>query len=364
MLAYRVEIFDEDFICIHHDVTDDIEYTFDYLVPTSNVVIVDTNNDIKVGNYVHIVNDNNEFFGIIDAIDWGLSDGSQMELSYKPFTSLFNTTIVFDTDLQGSGTSLEVMLRNQILAHFVNNTDALANISILGSISVESNTTNWGFNLKSDTEGMHHTIINLYDVLIIKAFQKYGVVINIDPDFSARKINLVIGKVSANPRIIEADLPSVIDKSIMVHQTQATTNKLTVYNASNYTSTIVYYLHPDGSYNTSNTNRIIPVFNVTKSVAPEEGKTFTQLAAAEASETFGNITYENLIELLVLNDDTLIDAKSIQIGQEVTILSNGVPYESILSGKEIGLNTKLVFGSVRIDLTKLIITGGINTWQK
>ena len=39
-----------------------------------------------------------------------------------------------------------------------------------------------------------------------------------------------------------------------------------------------------------------------------------------------------------------------EFGQEVDIISDGVAYRSILTGRERGKNTKLVFGTVRLDL--------------
>jgi hypothetical protein len=42
----------------------------------------------------------------------------------------------------------------------------------------------------------------------------------------------------------------------------------------------------------------------------------------------------------------------------VDIISDGVAYRSILTGRERGKNTKLVFGTVRLDLTKILRRGG------
>ena len=40
------------------------------------------------------------------------------------------------------------------------------------------------------------------------------------------------------------------------------------------------------------------------------------------------------------------------------IISDGVAYRSILTGRERGKNTKLVFGTVRLDLTKILRRSG------
>ena len=64
--------------------------------------------------------------------------------------------------------------------------------------------------------------------------------------------------------------------------------------------------------------------------------------------------YSNLIELTMANDDGLVKPEQMEFGQQVEIISDGVAYRSILTGRERGKNTKLVFGTVRLDLTKIL----------
>ena len=357
--VYNVDIFDRDFRSYYHDNVNSIEYFFDYLSPIDNKVEVLSDERVQVGDYIRLYNDTYSYFGIISSVDFGLSEGDLMEITYKPFTSIFDTTCVFDTNLQGGNTSLEVVLKNIIESDFVNNSDTSANISAIGTISVTSNTTRWGFNIKSDTEGQHHAIINLYNVLMTRGFNKYGVVVTCTPDYETRKVNISIGKISENPKTIEADLSNVIDRSIVIRGTGENVNKLTVINSAGYSQRIIYYLHPDGTYSTSNTDRIIPVINQYSAVDVPEDKTFAQVAASEAAEAFGNIEYQNLIELSVMNDDSMINPNDLDIGQEVAVIHDGISYLSILSGKEVGQLTKLIFGSIRLDLTKILKIGGM-----
>ena len=80
------------------------------------------------------------------------------------------------------------------------------------------------------------------------------------------------------------------------------------------------------------------------------------MAQAQANSTFGSIQYSNLIELEVLNEDGI---SKLEIGQEVNVIYKGNTYKSILSAYKRGLTTLLIFGSIRLDLTKLLKTGGI-----
>jgi hypothetical protein len=73
-----------------------------------------------------------------------------------------------------------------------------------------------------------------------------------------------------------------------------------------------------------------------------------------AYNKFANLAYSNLIEITVMKGDALIHPEEMQFGQVVKIISGGVEYSSILTGREIGQNIKLIFGTVRLDLTKIL----------
>lgn len=356
MQVYNVEIYDSTLSCIYHTNIETVSYAFDYLSMKENTINIELTNVITKGNYIRLENGINSYFGIVTAID---KTENELIVGYKPFTYHFCTNCIFDTDLQGSNTSLETTIKNQIISNFVNNSDTLQNISILGEITTTSSTTSWGFNLKSDKENMHITIVSLYDVILTRAFSKYGVVVNVIPNFSTRKVNLEIGKVDSASKTIEAALPNVLSKSIVIRESNNDINKAVMVNTSNYSNRITYYLHPNGTFNTTNNNRITPVISKYIGVDVKEGKTFTQAAAAQAVSTFGSIQYSNLIELEVLNDDTLVNPKGLEIGQTVNVIYKGVSYSSILSAYKVGLTTLLTFGSIRLDLSKLLKTGGI-----
>ena len=69
---------------------------------------------------------------------------------------------------------------------------------------------------------------------------------------------------------------------------------------------------------------------------------------------FANLSYSNLIELTMMNGDALVKPEELEFGQVADIISDGQSYRSILTGRERGRNTKLVFGTVRLDLTKIL----------
>lgn len=356
MQPFNVEIFDPSFNLIQHYNSGTIDYKFDYLSTVENSVLIAFDENVEKGDYIRIVNDTDEFFGYITAIQVNESVQGFSEIRFKPFISLFDAPILFDTTLQGSGTSLEQAISDIITAYWINNSDASQNIYGL-EVEVISSTSNWGFHITSDQQGLSKAIINFMTSIIRRSLTKYQVGLYAEPDFQSKKIKVKIGIVSASTFYIEADLPSVIEKSIILNETTEDMNKLVIYDQADLTTNIIYYKHPDGTYDTSNTNRMVPVIYGMTSVAIVSGSTFASAAKDAADKQFDIDSYSNLIELTIQNDDALINPTSIAIGQAVNVITNGASYTSILTGIERSEKTKLIFGSIRLDLTK-ILKGG------
>lgn len=364
MRPFSVDVFDRAFVHKYNDMVSNAEYSFDYLAPLESYVTVKVSENVYIGDFIYISNGEYQFFGIVSGIT--RLAYSQMEIAYKPFETSFDTTVLFDTNLQGSPStkSLEQTLADYIKAEFKNNSDAMQNISVLRNVTAVTSTMTWGFNLKSDKEGLHTTIVGLYNTLFVRAMQKYGVAVRTVPDLNARKIDIVIGTVQQNQKTIEADLPSVLSKQITVRATSASVNKLTVYNAENYSTNRKYYLYSNGTYGTDANpapplERVTPVINQNRAVEITPGSTWQETADAQAVDFFGSAKYNNLIELEVLLDDDLVDPQNIQIGQTVSVIHDGVAYTSILTGRQLRTTCKLIFGCIRLDLTS-IIKGGLN----
>lgn len=354
MIQYNVEFFDENLDLISHTNTSGVEYSVDYLSPVRNKITIFTC-EVRKGNYIRIQGGGKEFFGIVKSV---VSQTKKtITVEYAQFLNLFDTDILFDTDLQGTS-NLEKVISDIIKARWVNSSDALQNIVGL-EVNTVSATSNWGFNLKSDTEGKHTCIINFYSVIIARALSEYGVAIRVTANVQNKSIVLDIGTIGADVKFIEADLPNVIGKNIVIRETENDINKAVVYNTENYTTTRTYYRHSDDSYDRIDTDRIVPVVQGTYGVAPEKDgdtvrRTFAQMADSMAAEVFGAIKYNNLIELSVLNDDALVAPYDLQIGQVVKVISDNQVYESMLTGYTIGQTTLLTFGTIRLDITKIL----------
>lgn len=384
MKPFNVEIFNREFELLAHTNVDDIKIDYDYLKPNDSELeirlsgfydtfaaqaVIDENSGgllkamsipeleglmdaVGVGAYIRLQRDDTDIFGVITSVTTA-DDQLLTKLGIQPFpAAIFSTEILFDTDQQGT-VALETVIANHITASFINSSDTIQNIPGL-SVTTTSSTVSWGMNLKSDTQNMHHCVIDFYDVLIRRALEEYGIAIHTSVDFQNDTIDLTIGKV-VGTQTIEADLPNVFEKTFLINESSKNTNKLDVYDTANYTTVRTYYKHTDGTYDTTNNNRLYPVVREIGTATADENNTFIVNADAVAASVFGEVTYNNLIEIKCLYDDALIRPMNLDIGSVVTVIHEGNAYTSIMTGYELEDNViNLIFGSIRADLTKLI----------
>lgn len=350
MQPYNIEVFGRDFTLKQHFNAESIDYAYDYMSMVENSVYLPYVSSIEKGDYVRVTNNVNDYFGVVDSLVIDEVNIGYCILGFKPFTSIFDADILFDVTDQEVGT-LEAALGAYITDNWVNNTDTSQNISGL-EIETISETSDWTFYITSESD-FNKTIVSFMG-LLQEALAKYRVGLYIVPNIGTHKIKVQIGVMTVPTFTIEADLPNVIERSIIVNKTKSDINKLVVYSTENYIQSVVYYLHPDGSYDTTDSDRITPVIYQMMGVEPTEDKALVDLAREEADKLFGNNLEKNLIELRVINEDELVRATSLEVGRSVNVISNGITYQSILTGYEISDTTKLIFGTVRVDLTKIL----------
>ena len=156
---------------------------------------------------------------------------------------------------------------------------------------------------------------------------------------------------------IEADLPNILDKKIMLGVSKESYNKLIAVNSADESEAEIYYLHSDNSISTTDEDRVTPINFLTVYVSASGEKTFSDMAYEKAVSVLTQNEYNNLIELEMTNMDSLINPTSLKIGQATTIISNGISYQSVLTGRVIGKTTTLIFGAIRRELTKKIKWG-------
>jgi len=356
MRAYNVEVFDLSMNLVAHTTVNEPTYKVDALANVTNTIQVPSDKAIEEGCYIRIVRGTVEYFGVVNKIEFKGINDSTMAVTFVSFVDYyFNMKIVFDTNDQGSG-SLEDCLKYYIDRWFISNADTYQRVKGL-SIVTTSSTTSWGFNLKSDTTGQHRIVINLRDTLIRRSAAEYYVFVRAVPDIQNKTITLYIGRNNSETVLIETALPNVLSRSISLKQTTNSLNKVVVCNSGNMSQASAFFLHPDGTFNGSNTDRITPVVMDTVAISVGTDTTFAKASRAAAADAFSRIKYNNLIEIELAVDDEMISPRTLELGQLVNVIHDGMITASILTGYEIKKTIKLVFGTVRLDLTKILNRG-------
>lgn len=127
---------------------------------------------------------------------------------------------------------------------------------------------------------------------------------------------------SSAGRVIEADLPNVIEKNVYLMDTYGSLNKATYINKDDPAQRAVYYLDGEtGKPAEEPKSRITPVFFKVEYI--EGAEDFALEAEQRAREDLTPEDFDNLIEITVHDGDKLIPPEKIRIGEIVTIKANG-----------------------------------------
>ena len=354
MRQFNIDFFDRTLSFVYHDVCTDPTIEEDYLNLTQNTIEIGTDTGVSNGYFIYMTSGDIKFFGVVTDV----SPGDHVTtIRYKPFLSLFDEDLVFDTSLQNKSNqrSLELVLKDYIEQEYKNSSDTLQNLPI--SVSVATSTTNWTLGLESDNEELHYTVTGLFKVLIVEAMKKYGIGLNVTPNFGTKRINITISTFSLKLDI-DGMLDNVTVKTLKANDRPDGLNKLEVYDATDYVNKITFYLYTDRTWGYEDKKRITPVAKEVTAVNPDSSysdptEAFLSAAADAAYSRLAGLAWDNLIELEVMPNDPLVDALNLQYGQTVSLWYQGGQYVSILTGKTITPDhILLTFGSERIQFTK------------
>lgn len=343
---YRIEIFDEKMDFVSACYTDDAQtISIDYLAYDPFQITVQTI-EAKKGYFAHITGKNNEL--VADCIIADVQpDKEQQELSLRPLQALFDVG-VFYSPVSDAIT----WIGNNLTDQFVTNADTLQRRPL--NITATAGSRSFpltGYNL--------NPTINILSV-ITNAFATWGIVTEAFLDLSEKEIVVNIFEQVAE-QTIECDIDNIISAEITLGDSYGSTNKLTIRKTVEEgtptgTTEITYYRHTDGSINTTDDDRIVPVFWEVATIEQTSDMTdaqWIQETFTKAKEVLSVGHYDNEVILSVWEDDKIINPRSIEIGTITTLLLKGETYYSILTGYQVeGSIITLTFGAVRTELTK------------
>lgn len=357
MQQFNVDIFDRSlsYVCNGQTIVSSIDD--DYLSPKTNTIAIsNVNKEIIAGYFIRLQSDETDFLGLITDVSPGEFETT---IQFSSFITVFNETILFWVGFQGLEAGhvnpLEGTIADHIRIYYVTTTDRLMYLPL--NIYVDPNITEikqWTLGITRTKEEINFTTLSIYADLIVPALKRYGVSLIVTPDFNRKMIDIKVTR-SNKTLNIDGDLDDVTVRTLKYNNRPLGTNKLEIVNNLHPTDTIKYYVHPDMSFDTNDTNRITPVAFETRMIVPQEDTTasFQEAALEEAYNIFSGAAWDNLIELEVAPDNQNILPMEMEIGQKVTLWYKGATYSSILTGKVIeDHNIILLFGSERIEYTK------------
>ena len=318
MKPFEVEIFDRRYKFRYNALIDksDFSYKYDALNAEKNNITIQDDITIRktaqagtagdrtvcISDYIRIIGDNIEVSGVIIKIE---KKNNATVITYSDLSWLFDHELLINTD-EITKTYIEDYLKRLLLQEFSTTSD---NSQKIYGLSVTASTHTVG-TFDYCNRGEEKTVINLYKDYILPAFQNYLVLTKITLDISNETISVNIQKANeSSVKVIEGGLKNVIADNYTLRQDGDEINKVTLYDINNDAYTPYnYYLHQDSTFDTSDSNRLIPVNNKVEKfdtgVITEEG--FWE----EANNALGII--QNLIQyngdLSVSQMQTLQDA--------------------------------------------------------
>ena len=330
---HKAEFFNRTFDFMFFSVIQEPEIVFDYMTLDKTSIVIPGIADISRGWYCHITQGARVVFqGIVSGVDTGKSV-TTVQLS--PMIALFDFEFYRDRKTYNNNkTDAESFLRSAILDTFAGD-DTVQNIPGL-NVTAATHTDGVDFNLKDN--------VHAFWDLARKAIKSHTIAINCDFDPMAKNVTAVIANYSAESEItIDSDLPDISDRKFSLRDNYGSVNKAIIYNAKNSAQSKTFYA----------SDYAAPVIQRVAEVTVEDGGNFESAAREKAAELLRKSDADDLIELTLRQDDRIIP--DMRIGQPVRILRQNTAYHTVLTGYTVKGGTKmLVFGGIRVDLTKIL----------
>ena len=370
MQPYNVEVFDRDFNFIHNYTIEEFEYNEDYLTLPETTIFMSYNPNVTRGCYITVFNSKERYSGVITTVTISANYNGYMNVGFKSFIAMLNASRFLKVDdirTYAQSHSLESYIYDNIKhlyldgltteAEFLGEPDTDLIIPGL-ELSIITNTYNWEIGLYRDGEGDYEDYqkVSYIDGLIIPAMKLYQVGCYVEFDFKLKKIKVKIGKKTSTPIVVETSLPNVYNTVLAQKDTANDVNTVDLaQTCSDPEDPGTYYKDIYGHWSGSKVNRSLPVvydqmeiqgFNM------ETGKRGQSVIDMLIDHYGGSNKDNNNVELTVNNDDPL--ATMFNLGDSAEIIINDTVYTSIYTGKTKAKTTTLIFGTQRMDLTKIL----------
>ncbi len=349
MRPYNIEFFDTSFNFIDHNTVDgdSLKLSFDYLDPENNKIKLIPPCTGDVNHYIRICGNGADIWGIITKKDIGKVDsGGTIEYTFKDFENYLDIDVLVDTDRIGVG-SLEQFISDTITELYIENDDALQNIPGL-TTEVLTTTTDWDLDLEPEEEGDHYCKAKLLDDIILPAFKQNFVRVVFKVDIGLLKITASISVCENDVLNYETRLPNVISSSIKYKQKKKEINKDIVCNKKNYETSVIFYLHTDGTHDTEDEDRVSPVVRKIETVSTKTAEEWEEKYVKDLTSANNTL---NSSQSTLDKGETLSDEALEKLINSVALL-NDIPDLVITINTTTGRLTGMSYKSQTMSYTK------------
>lgn len=336
VIPYRVEFFDRQLNYRFFSVVEQPEIKMDYLTLDKTSLALSSSVEVNRGWFCRVLHGPEELYqGIVSSVT---QSKISTTVALSPMVALFNTQIYKDRTTYNK-TNLEGWIAGILTENFSIHNGLDGIVENLQGFIVTAQTSTNGIAL-----GLEDNIHNFWNDISKKAIEKAKIVIECSFNPQSKTVGAIVKSYSgANEITLEADLPNVIDQNFTLNDRGSSPNKCLIINQDNEANRTIIL---------SNDYDVPTVMSVEK-VTVESGKTFASVASERASEIFKSSEFDNLIELQYREDDLIVP--QIKIGQPCRIIKGEKIFHTVLTGITLKNGTKtLIFGGVRVDLTKIL----------
>lgn len=266
MKPYNIEIFDRSLNFKYSALLDPEEFAYseDVMDPVKNTVrlpkdfnpatLDPSDSRAPRGWYIRIFEGDFEIQGIVTVFE---SEEDRGKLTFSQMITRLDLNMLVNTGGISQGT-IENYIKSLIEAEFINTSDNTQKIYGLSTVTTSSSTT--GTLAYTDTDESQ-VAIDFLDDLVYPAFELYSIITEVRFNPQTKTISINIGKKNSQVTI-EADLPNISSSSFTIQKYSKEVNKIDAYDIFQSPPTrFSYYLHPDGTWNSTDSNRIAPVIN-------------------------------------------------------------------------------------------------------
>ena len=353
MTRYRAEVYDPDFNFISFGAVSSKDIRIDYLVEDTSSVTISSIIVAHVNDYIAIREEGQiYFYGVVSNVTY---DKNTTKISFVHFMKYLNVDIQEDVSVFETKSAEEWL--SDRLTDLYAGSDTTQNIH---GFSVSYLSTTMIEYLSEASEPGQMEGINLFN-FVQMLLQKYEIMLTWSVNFGAKTVAVTIDAIdTTDVWTLKLGLADTPDYDIDIHTIEGSYNKIKYFDTEDFTNTITYYLHSDGTIDSDGTSdRLTPVTYTEKTATQDttEGqeKTFAEVALLDAQTSMLNTDFNHEIIVTFNTESKLMPVGG--LGQLYNLVTpEGVVYSTILTGFEL-VNIKylkMVFGYVRTSLTTIL----------